>query len=220
LLPLAAAAACVDALSYLGLGRVFTANMTGNTVLLALAVAQRDVQRAVRSGVAVVGFAVGAGAGAASMHRHGARVEPRELVKPIIVECVLLAVVVVAWAFSGGAVRGWANRVLIALAGGAMGLQSAGVRIVPGTGVTTTYLTGTWTDLVRGVVRPGGPRRRSLTKLRAATILTYAGGALLGAVLMRVAASWCAPALSIVLLISAAAVARRNPALSRQRPEA
>lgn len=37
LLLLACAAGAIDAISYLGLGRVFTANMTGNTVLLSLA---------------------------------------------------------------------------------------------------------------------------------------------------------------------------------------
>jgi uncharacterized membrane protein YoaK (UPF0700 family) len=37
LLALAFAAGYIDALSYLGLSRVFTANMTGNTVLLGIA---------------------------------------------------------------------------------------------------------------------------------------------------------------------------------------
>src|SRR5215470_8216887 len=38
LLALTFAAGCVDALSYLGLSHVFTANMTGNAVLLGLAI--------------------------------------------------------------------------------------------------------------------------------------------------------------------------------------
>jgi len=42
LLLLACAAGAIDAISYLGLGRVFTANMTGNTVLLGLALVQAD----------------------------------------------------------------------------------------------------------------------------------------------------------------------------------
>ena len=37
---LTAAAGYVDAVSYLALGRVFTANMTGNTVLLGLSLVQ------------------------------------------------------------------------------------------------------------------------------------------------------------------------------------
>jgi uncharacterized membrane protein YoaK (UPF0700 family) len=219
LLPLAAAAACADAFSYLGLGRVFTANMTGNTILLTLAIAQRDVQRAIRSGLAVAGFVAGAGAGTALMRGRGRRIRPSELVKPLIVECGLTAVVLISWAVAGGVVHGWANRLLIVLIGGAMGLQSAGVGILPGTGVTTTFLTGTWTDLAHGIVRPGGVRHRSFTKLRGAIILTYAAGALLGAVLMHVAAYWCAPALSIALLIAAIAVARRNPGLMRETPQ-
>ena len=43
LLLLSLAAASLDAISYLGLGRVFTAMMTGNTVLLGLALAQGEV---------------------------------------------------------------------------------------------------------------------------------------------------------------------------------
>ncbi|HMC05510.1 MAG TPA: YoaK family protein, partial [Actinomycetota bacterium] len=53
-------AGCTDAISYLGLGRVFTANMTGNTVLLGVAVAQRDAGAAARSAAALGGFVLGA----------------------------------------------------------------------------------------------------------------------------------------------------------------
>ena len=42
LLVLTLAAGSVDAISYLGLGHVFTAMMTGNTVLLGLALAQGE----------------------------------------------------------------------------------------------------------------------------------------------------------------------------------
>ena len=43
------AAGGVDAISYLGLGHVFTANMTGNAVLLGLAVGQGQGLAALRS---------------------------------------------------------------------------------------------------------------------------------------------------------------------------
>jgi uncharacterized membrane protein YoaK (UPF0700 family) len=42
---LTGAAGYVDAVSYLLLGRVFTANMTGNTVLLGLAIVRRNRRR-------------------------------------------------------------------------------------------------------------------------------------------------------------------------------
>ena len=48
LLALSFAAGYVDALSYLGLSRVLTANMTGNTVLLAIDLAQLDAAAAHR----------------------------------------------------------------------------------------------------------------------------------------------------------------------------
>ncbi len=56
LLLLTLAAGCVDAISYLGLGHVFTAMMTGNTVLLGLALGQGHILDALRSIRALLGF--------------------------------------------------------------------------------------------------------------------------------------------------------------------
>ena len=53
LLVLTGAAGIVDAISYLELGRVFTAMMTGNTVLLALAIGQGEIMAALRSTLAL-----------------------------------------------------------------------------------------------------------------------------------------------------------------------
>ena len=55
----------LDAMSYLALGHVFTANMTGNTVLLAIALGTGNMARAVRSLLAVFGFALGVAGGTA-----------------------------------------------------------------------------------------------------------------------------------------------------------
>ncbi len=63
------AAGSVGAISYLGLGHVFTANMTGNTVLLGLAVGQGQGFAALRSVVALGGFALGAAIGAIVVER-------------------------------------------------------------------------------------------------------------------------------------------------------
>jgi hypothetical protein len=49
LLALTCVAGLVDALSYLELGHVFTAMMTGNTVLLAMAIGQGEVPAALGS---------------------------------------------------------------------------------------------------------------------------------------------------------------------------
>src|SRR2546422_7857246 len=80
LLMLTWAAGTVDAISYLGLGRVFTAMMTGNTVLLALAVSEGESMAVMRSGLALAGFSAGAAAGALLfMHsdERGERAAPR-----------------------------------------------------------------------------------------------------------------------------------------------
>ena len=53
----------VDAAIYLGMGQVFTAAMTGNTVLLALAVAGLDWSAVLRSSVALIGFVGGVALG-------------------------------------------------------------------------------------------------------------------------------------------------------------
>src|SRR3989449_11780262 len=63
LLVLTWAAGSVDAISYLGLGHVFTAMMTGNTVLLGLAIGQGQVLAALRSVIALAGFCLGAAVG-------------------------------------------------------------------------------------------------------------------------------------------------------------
>ena len=78
MLALAFAAGYIDAVSYLGLSRVFTANMTGNTVLLGIALAQLDGDAAARSGLALAGFLAGAAAGAWIVERdHSQGLWPR-----------------------------------------------------------------------------------------------------------------------------------------------
>src|SRR5207302_7589943 len=86
------AAGCVDAISYLALGRVFTANMTGNIVLLALDVAQSMGPQTRRSIVALVAFAAGV-AIAALVGRARAKEEvwPARTTLALGVEVALLA---------------------------------------------------------------------------------------------------------------------------------
>src|SRR6185312_3693243 len=59
------AAGSMDAVSYLGLDHVLTANMTGNTVLLSLAIGQGNALQASRPFTALIGFITGAAIGAA-----------------------------------------------------------------------------------------------------------------------------------------------------------
>src|SRR5436189_5617045 len=75
LLALTWAAGSVDAISYLGLGQVFTAMMTGNTVLLGLALAQRETLAAMRFILALIGVGIGSFVGAIVVARVSERPE-------------------------------------------------------------------------------------------------------------------------------------------------
>lgn len=152
---LTGAAGYVDAVSYLALGRVFTANMTGNTVLLGLSIVQGDAAGALRAGLALGGFLAGGAAGAWIVYRHPHdHVWPRGVTVALGVECILLAAVA-----AGGAApfRDHAAIVagLVVLAALAMGIQSAAARRLDVSSVSTTFVTGTLTSLVSLIARHG-----------------------------------------------------------------
>jgi uncharacterized membrane protein YoaK (UPF0700 family) len=195
LLALAVAAGVVDAVSYMGLGRVFTANMTGNTVLLGVGLARGSGADAARSAVALGGFCVGTVCGVALLRRKGQW--PEIAARALLVEFVALAGLLAAWAAAGvDPVR----YPLIVLSGIAMGAQSATVRASDVRGVNTTYMTSTLLNaLARLVQRARGIREsREGPSLPAAAWAIYAVGALAGAYAER---SWHATAVAIPLVV-------------------
>jgi uncharacterized membrane protein YoaK (UPF0700 family) len=146
---LSVAAGGVDAVSYLGLGHIFTANMTGNTVLLGLSVGQTDWQSAVRSGVALVGFIFGVAVGTVIAGRE----RERHAVWPITVTLTLALELAFLAAFALGLyLAEGAAHTLILLAALAMGLQSTAVRRLGIPGVATTYITGTLTSVIERAI--------------------------------------------------------------------
>ncbi|SCF31106.1 Uncharacterized membrane protein YoaK, UPF0700 family [Micromonospora viridifaciens] len=168
---LSAAAASADVVSYLGLGRAFPANMTGNTVLLGLGVATGDLAAAGRSATALVAFLLGAGAVGAAVPVRG---WSRGLLGVLAVEVLLLAALPAWWLALPGHPSGWPQHGLIALLGAAMGMQSAVTHRWGRAGVSTTYITGTWTAFSIGVAsrlrgretgKSTGPLRRETTVL-------------------------------------------------------
>ncbi|MEU5725635.1 YoaK family protein [Micromonospora sp. NPDC047738] len=141
-------AAGTDALSYLGLGHVFPANMTGNTVLLGLGAATGDWPAVSRSATALCAYVLAAVAlGAAVPDRPG----PHHIRTAFLIEVCLLVATAVWWNLLTGRPTGAPRYGLIALAGTAMGMQSAIAARLRLPGVTTTYITGTWTGLSMGI---------------------------------------------------------------------
>lgn len=146
---LTATAGAIDALSYLGLGRVFTANMTGNMVLLGLAAGRVQGFETLRSGVAFVGFALGAFGGAKLVGRGGPKeLWPRRVTLALAIEVLLLAGLCAGWMLVGAQPVRPMLEVLIALSAMAMGAQSAAIQRLAVPGVATTYVTGTLTSLM------------------------------------------------------------------------
>ena len=189
LLALSFAAGYVDALSYLGLNRVLTANMTGNTVLLAIGLAQLDFRAVVRSSVALAGFLVGAAVGAWIAERDRAEgVWPRAVTLALTVESVILSVFAVGWQSVGDRPAAFPLAILIGLSALAMGVQSAAVRRLEVSGITTTYITGTLTQLAAGFVRPTPQNSNSRSRhgmLLGAVWVVYLGGAVTAAIDLR-----------------------------------
>jgi uncharacterized membrane protein YoaK (UPF0700 family) len=147
------AAGGVDAISYLGLGRVFTANMTGNAVLLGLAIGQGHGLAALRSIVALVGFVLGVAVGAIIVERSPAQGDwPKAVSRAVAVECIILVFFAIAWRLPHTFQSEPSLYALITLSAVAMGIQSAAIRYLNVPGIATTYITGTLTGMVSGFV--------------------------------------------------------------------
>jgi uncharacterized membrane protein YoaK (UPF0700 family) len=153
LLVLTWAAGAVDAVSYFGLGPVFTAMMTGNTVLLGLALAQGELLAAARSILALLGFALGATLGAIVVEHDESETEwPSAVTAALAGEAVFLLLFAGLWFWSGPSRGAHTTHGLIVLLGTAMGIQAAAVRRLDVPGIATTYITGTITSLFADLV--------------------------------------------------------------------
>src|SRR5690349_19888024 len=95
LLTLTAVTGLVDAVSYLKLGRVFVANMTGNVVFLGFSVDPRSGLSAAASVIAIAGFLLGALAGGRAAHAFAAARPGRWLATAFTGEALLLGVTAV-----------------------------------------------------------------------------------------------------------------------------
>jgi uncharacterized membrane protein YoaK (UPF0700 family) len=165
LLGLTAVTGLVDAVSYLALGRVFTANMTGNVVLLGFAVAGAQGLSVTRSGSAMAAFFIGAVIGGRMAARMSGR-RDRWTGAAFGAEAALfLAAMAVALGHGSGLSNEPARLYgVIVLTGLAMGIRNATVRKLAVPDLTTTVLTLTLTGLaadssLAGGSNPGWARR-------------------------------------------------------------
>ncbi|MGV9853144.1 YoaK family protein [Streptomyces sp. NPDC003442] len=158
----------VDAVSYLSLGHVFVANMTGNVVFLGFALAGAPNLSALASVVALAAFLVGALAGGRLGTRFAAH-RGNLLRTATAAQSVLVAVTVAVTAVTDGRVGTGVQYTLIVFLGLGMGLQNAVARRLGVPDMTTTVLTLTLTGLAADSTPAGGaaprPGRRILSVL-------------------------------------------------------
>src|SRR5947209_17267957 len=154
----------IDAASYLGLGRVFAANMTGNVVLLGFGIAGSGGLPVVAPIVSLVAFLVGARAGGSLAARLADR-HPGHLARALATEVALIGVGAIVAAAVDVHANAFSGDLVIALLALAMGVRNATVRHIQVPDLTTTVLTMTLTGLAAESLAP--PRRGLVRRLAA-----------------------------------------------------
>jgi uncharacterized membrane protein YoaK (UPF0700 family) len=171
----------VDAFSYLVLGHVFVANMTGNVVFLAFALVGASGFSIAASAVALLAFALGAMCGGKIASRMGDQAG-RLLGTAAAVQSLFLVASVVLSALSGDLVPGGYRYGLIATLAVAMGIQNAAARLVAVPDLTTSVLTMTITGLTSDARLVGGSGSKAGRRLVAIAAMLL--GAVIGAILI------------------------------------
>ncbi|KUO09321.1 YoaK family protein [Streptomyces sp. DSM 15324] len=196
----------VDAVSYLSLGHVFVANMTGNVVFLGFALAGAAGLSAQASVVSMAAFLAGALAGGRFGTRFAAH-RGRLLTVATALQAVLVATAVVTAAATHGDVTATVQYTMIVLLGLAMGLQNAVARRLGVPDLTTTVLTLTLTGLAADSVPAGGAAPRPGRRLL--SVLAMFLGALVGAGLLLRTGLALTLGLALVLVLVTSLATRR-----------
>lgn len=152
LLLLAGVAGSIDVMSYFGLGHVFTANMTGNTIMLGLSIGQGKLSSSLHSLTALAGFIGGAFLGA-FMVENKAKSWITYITRSLALEGVIIILFALLWYRHNQTQDDISLYISIILSAIAMGLQSAAIRHLHIPGVVTTFITGTITSIAASAAK-------------------------------------------------------------------
>lgn len=180
LLTLTVVTGLVDAVSYLKLGHVFVANMTGNVVFLGFGIAGAAGISVWASLTALGSFLIGGICGG----RIGARWagdRGRHLTAATSTELLLVTSALVVAAFSPHRIGADSRYAVIVLLAIAMGVQNATARKLAVPDLTTTVLTMTLTGVAADAALAGG--HGSKLGRRALSVAAMLLGALIGGLL-------------------------------------
>ena len=193
----------VDAVSYLKLGNVFVANMTGNVLFLGFAAADSAQFSVAVSLVAIGSFLLGAlaaGRLGSSTGEHRGRFLALATYAQVSVVGAAFVVSLASSAVSDGIVA----YALVALLGFAMGLQNAAARRLGVPDLTTTVLTLTFTGLAADSHFAGGTNPNIGRRL-VAIVAMFIGASLGAALVVRIDVSAALGVAVALLLINAIA---------------
>jgi uncharacterized membrane protein YoaK (UPF0700 family) len=195
---LALVSGATDATGFLALGGAFTSVMTGNMVLMGVAVGSGDGSLVGLLLAAFGGYVAGAALGTrvAGTAARGDDTWPVAVTRALAIELAAFAIFAVAWWLLGSdPSRGW-GAPLLALTAVALGLQSSAILRFGVPGLSTTYLTGTLTTVV---VRLVSRQPLHTVKHSGAILAGLVAGAAAGAALVTQLAP-LAPLFQVVLL--------------------
>lgn len=215
LLALTAVTGLVDAVSYLHIGHVFVANMTGNVVFIGFSLHPRSELSAVASAVSVGGFVLGALLGGRFATWCSCR--PRTwLTTAFAAQAAVLALVAILG--STGAMTYSGDRALITIAvlATGMGLQNSTAYRLGARDLKTTVLTLTITGLAADSKLSGGSGTKPHRRI--GSVCARLAGAAVGASLLQITTSGVL-ALSAILVAAVAIVFAAAPSERTARTE-
>jgi uncharacterized membrane protein YoaK (UPF0700 family) len=176
-----------DAVGYLGLDKVFTGNMTGNVVILGMAIAGADDLPVVGPLIALFTFMIGAAIGGRVLRPVKAGWTTHSTVLFGAVGVVMAALAIILFAVGGTPPEPLALFITGFLAA-VMGLQAAVARHIAVKDVTTVVVTSTITGFAADS-RFGGAKNQLWFRRFAAIVLILIGAGV-GALLLMVHIGW------------------------------
>jgi uncharacterized membrane protein YoaK (UPF0700 family) len=208
LVALTVASGAVDAISYFGLGKIFSAFMTGNLVFLGFGIAELGGPDVVPVLIALSMYSVGAylGLRLAARRSYESGLWPPAMTVLLGVVAIAEALFLAWWLVTAGHPSTAVSYVLVGVVSIAMGTQTAAVRSLGVQGIFTTA--GTFT-LVAFVGTFAGSRSRAELPRLAGVLVGLVAGAVAGGLLFLHARSY-APLLPLVITVLVIAVGRRT----------
>jgi len=182
IIALSFAAGATDAFAFLSLGGIFTANMTGNLILIGLFQRPTYLITVIGALTAIVVFVVALFIGFTTTKPDGTGMAYRRVFGLLAVTGVIQFAVALGWLVLPTRDDLWMQCIFIALSASAMAFQTViAKRLFSATGLSTTYVTGSITSLIEDMV---AKKSGAVQVIRAGSVLTLVAGAFAGAAII------------------------------------